>query len=252
MRLEVRALPPERLQWSRRGRCGRSPPRGWSTCSNAVPGRLAAARRVPSSRGLGHHPLKVETRVRTPLGLLCIEAGQQCGRSISVGLLRLGCPQAVRRRIDRSDDGPLGELAQRLCQDSVSVVGRMLVPKCRDRRLVSSPTHQLTRRRPGGGSPRQAGVAKIMEPQIRPACCSPCFPPCVSESAGMGRECTVSRGRAMRTSKGPRTDPDERERIGFTFSGIPALRFPASVFGGPTIGPTSEITMKERTTLTVP
>jgi hypothetical protein len=24
---------------------------------------------VPSSRGLGHHPLKVETRVRTPLGL---------------------------------------------------------------------------------------------------------------------------------------------------------------------------------------
>ena len=25
--------------------------------------------RVPSSRGLGHHPLKVETRVRTPLGL---------------------------------------------------------------------------------------------------------------------------------------------------------------------------------------
>jgi hypothetical protein len=26
--------------------------------------------RVPSSRGLGHHPLKVETRVRTPLGLL--------------------------------------------------------------------------------------------------------------------------------------------------------------------------------------
>src|ERR1035441_9147824 len=29
---------------------------------------------VPSSRGLGHHPLKVETRVRTPLGLL----GQRC------------------------------------------------------------------------------------------------------------------------------------------------------------------------------
>src|SRR5207245_6815352 len=25
--------------------------------------------RVPSSRGPGHHPLKVETRVRTPLGL---------------------------------------------------------------------------------------------------------------------------------------------------------------------------------------
>ena len=29
-----------------------------------------AARTVPSSSGPGHHPLKVETRVRTPLGLL--------------------------------------------------------------------------------------------------------------------------------------------------------------------------------------
>src|SRR5436190_5430343 len=28
------------------------------------------AAEVPSSRGLGHHPLKVETRVRIPLGLL--------------------------------------------------------------------------------------------------------------------------------------------------------------------------------------
>jgi hypothetical protein len=30
---------------------------------------LARERPAPSSRGLGHHPLKVETRVRTPLGL---------------------------------------------------------------------------------------------------------------------------------------------------------------------------------------
>jgi hypothetical protein len=29
----------------------------------------AASRAVPSSSGLGHHPLKVETRVQIPLGL---------------------------------------------------------------------------------------------------------------------------------------------------------------------------------------
>ena len=32
--------------------------------------------RVPSSRGLGHHPLKVETRVRTPLGLRRIPSSE--------------------------------------------------------------------------------------------------------------------------------------------------------------------------------
>src|SRR5215213_9147372 len=33
-------------------------------------GAADEARPVPSSRGLGHHPLKVEARVRIPLGLL--------------------------------------------------------------------------------------------------------------------------------------------------------------------------------------
>ena len=35
-----------------------------------APRRRPGGRSAPSSRGLGHHPLKVETRVRTPLGLL--------------------------------------------------------------------------------------------------------------------------------------------------------------------------------------
>src|SRR4249919_1992073 len=39
-------------------------------CLLPSPREPARPRRVPSSRGLGHHPLKVETRVRTPLGLL--------------------------------------------------------------------------------------------------------------------------------------------------------------------------------------
>ncbi len=43
--------------------------------SNQVAGRVAAPLALrprstaPSSRGLGHHPLKVEARVRIPLGL---------------------------------------------------------------------------------------------------------------------------------------------------------------------------------------
>ena len=38
---------------------------------------LNCFRLAPSSRGLGHHPLKVEARVRTPLGLQ--EKGGQRG-----------------------------------------------------------------------------------------------------------------------------------------------------------------------------
>jgi hypothetical protein len=72
MRLEVRALPPERTRGSSRGAVQCRP--------DEVPVRRRVAHgwsgKVPSSSGLGHHPLKVETRVRTPLGLLSIKAGQ--------------------------------------------------------------------------------------------------------------------------------------------------------------------------------
>ena len=39
-----------------------------------------SARPAPSSRGLGHHPLKVETRVRIPLGLPGVLAADQVKR----------------------------------------------------------------------------------------------------------------------------------------------------------------------------
>src|SRR5271166_5293879 len=65
MRLEVRALPPERTRGLGRDVVRRTPGVGGSR----VPFSERSAR-VPSSSGLGHHPLKVETRVRTPLGLL--------------------------------------------------------------------------------------------------------------------------------------------------------------------------------------
>src|SRR5215216_800752 len=56
------------------GRVGASTPRSRLTegpCSSCSVHSVAtlAEPTVPSSSGLGHHPLKVETRVRTPLGL---------------------------------------------------------------------------------------------------------------------------------------------------------------------------------------
>ena len=43
---------------------------------------------APSSSGLGHHPLKVETRVRIPLGLLAL--GLLALGLLALGLLALG------------------------------------------------------------------------------------------------------------------------------------------------------------------
>src|ERR1017187_6073760 len=62
MRLEVRALPPERLRHSATDVVEHQ-----EGITNLP--REGRHHTVPSSRGLGHHPLKVETRVRTPLGL---------------------------------------------------------------------------------------------------------------------------------------------------------------------------------------
>src|ERR1039458_2791675 len=62
MRLEVRALPPERLRHSATDVVEHQ--KGITNLP-----REGRHHTVPSSRGLGHHPLKVETRVRTPLGL---------------------------------------------------------------------------------------------------------------------------------------------------------------------------------------
>jgi hypothetical protein len=52
----------------RAGRCG--------TADRPV--RLASRHLAPSSSGLGHYPLKVETRVRIPLGLLGFSAREGC------------------------------------------------------------------------------------------------------------------------------------------------------------------------------
>src|SRR5580704_6981225 len=75
MRLEVRALPPERTRAPSPGPCG--------TCALRRATRVSSLgndpTRVPSSRGLGHHPLKVETRVRTPLGLRELPGGSPRG-----------------------------------------------------------------------------------------------------------------------------------------------------------------------------
>src|SRR5437899_12797511 len=66
-----------------------------------MPCYTSGARRdlwVPSSSGLGHHPLKVETRVRTPLGLL--GNGQVRARTVPGQQSRLVlvpiCPPADR------------------------------------------------------------------------------------------------------------------------------------------------------------
>jgi hypothetical protein len=55
-------------------------------------GRLDCLRLAPSSSGLGHHPLKVEARVRTPLGL---QAGSQAGIIVGVKLEAQG-PEPLR------------------------------------------------------------------------------------------------------------------------------------------------------------
>ena len=71
MRLEVRALPPEQGPCPLRVESSLPSGNAVSTgSSESVADDLyGSPPRVPSSRGLGHHPLKVATRVRIPLGL---------------------------------------------------------------------------------------------------------------------------------------------------------------------------------------
>ena len=51
---------------------------GCYTRRGPAPAEPASTCPVPSSRGLGHHPLKVETRVRIPLGLLPSTSRHRC------------------------------------------------------------------------------------------------------------------------------------------------------------------------------
>src|SRR3974377_1104241 len=94
---------------------------------------------APSSSGLGHHPLKVETRVRIPLGLprksqLSGLIGTLANRRIrSVSLL---CPS------QRDNGGRDGELSQCIGEDAVAVGGGVLVAQGGRRRRVAATVHE--------------------------------------------------------------------------------------------------------------
>ena len=111
----------------------------------------AAAHRVPSSSGLGHHPLKVGTRVRTPLGLLCVLPGQGCDGGFDLYPLGQLLPSSVRLRFgghQRDDRWSLcggRHIVQRTRQRPVSIQGGVLVSLHRrpDGPVTSFPCSQL-------------------------------------------------------------------------------------------------------------
>ncbi len=70
---------------------------------------------APSSRGLGHHPLKVKTRVRIPLGLR--SAAQRSATQRSQRAKRICQQRICQQRICQPTDLPAnGSASQRICQ----------------------------------------------------------------------------------------------------------------------------------------
>ena len=79
------------------GRCGWAPaPRSDRPAGRFEPATKIASRRhlAPSSSGLGHHPLKVATRVRIPLGLL----SRNLAGTGSSGFYQAFCCQPIELR----------------------------------------------------------------------------------------------------------------------------------------------------------
>src|SRR5215211_2225445 len=73
---------------------------------------------VPSSSGLGHHPLKVETRVRTPLGLQAkvqVKGHVQVEHRVSWAVRPAFVPRTTTTRHDRTcREGRPGRVGCRL------------------------------------------------------------------------------------------------------------------------------------------
>ena len=126
---------------------------------------------VPSSRGLGHHPLKVETRVRTPLGLLSVRAGQRgnggFGGSPVIQLRPYFGRLSISHLFKISDFRGRSEVRQSVRKGMVPIVGGVLIPKGSSRAGVSTLAHDLRRAGSSHCRPGQSSVAKVMESEIR-------------------------------------------------------------------------------------